>query len=179
MADWNFPPEEEPRGPRLTRKGKVDQRIGRPPQEGFAGRPKGAPNLATRIKPKVESVAATMSSAISTYTGGAAMSREQRLELSADVVLSLFQDTGWREEFAKACLLDPMGAAKLAIQLRPKDINLKSAVKHVHAILVPQTVTEEQWNQVHTARKQLADGDWGTELSDLTFMDATPEEEAS
>jgi hypothetical protein len=99
----------------------------------------------------------------------ASLSDEDKLKLAADVVLSVFQDQGWREEFAKAGLLDPMGMAKLAIALRPKDVHLKAAVAHSHVVLVPQTVTAEQWNEVHEKRRQLKDGDWGTELSDVAF----------
>jgi hypothetical protein len=66
-------------------------------------------------------------------------------------------------------LREPLEAAKLAVKLKPKDVRMQATIAHQHSIIVPATTSAEEWNQVHTRRKQLADGDWGTELSDLVF----------
>jgi hypothetical protein len=144
-----------------------------------SGRPRGALNKKTmEVLNKADSVAATMLRTLERggYTGlTKALSYEDRLELSANVVLSIFEDAGWRKEFAAACLVDPLAAANLAIKLKPKDVRMQATIAHQHSIIVPATASAEEWNQVHAKRKQLSDGDWGTELSDLAFTDVEEE----
>jgi len=151
----------------------------RPTGSKPTGRPKGSKNrLTDMLLEKADGVADTMLNTLDGigYSSKTVLTTPQRMELAADVVLSIFQDAEWRKAFATACLLSPIDAAKLAISMRPKDVHLKAAVQHSHVVLVPHTVTEDQWNEVHEKRRQLADGDWGTELSDVAFAS---QEEAS
>ena len=149
---------------------------------GNPGRPKGSRNK-DRISciARGEIVSATITKALGEMGYPSEdLTLEQRRNLAADVVLSVFRDEEWRKEFAVACLLDPMGAAKLGVSLIPKNVKVEAAIAHQHVIVVPERVNPEVWNNAHAQRKELSDGDWGTQLSDTAFahqvMDAEMEE---
>lgn len=103
------------------------------------------------------------------------MSIKQKRKFAENVFFSCVKSSAWREEFAKWCMLKPFEAAKLMRDLMPKQVKIEGDITHNHAIIVPGTVSPDEWNKTHEARKVLESGDWGTDLVDTPFAPATIE----
>jgi hypothetical protein len=97
------------------------------------------------------------------------VSLNKKRKFAENAIFAVITSEAWRKEFSKWCLLKPFEAAKLMVAMMPKNIKVEGDIKHQHAIVVPSTTTAEEWNQAHEARKELGDGDWGTDLKDTPF----------
>lgn len=96
----------------------------------------------------------------------------QKRRMMEHIIFACVRYEGWREQFARHALLKPFELVKLQGPYLPKTLSIESDGRAPYVIVVPGNLSAEEWNEAHEKRKELADGDWGTELSDTGFLDA-------
>lgn len=99
-----------------------------------------------------------------------ALSKKEAQNLAARVLLGMFESPVYVRELAKACLGNPMAAAKLQVALVPKNVTIEETHKVQHTIVVPAMQTVDEWMQ--------ARGIAGSTVDELGFEHVTIEGEA-
>lgn len=100
---------------------------------------------------------------------GDSISLPRKKKLVENVLFSIMASPDYRQELARWALLKPLEVAKLHASMMPKNVQVDADVRHQHVIVVPTTTDASTWNEAHLARKEFAEGDWGTNLSDTPF----------
>lgn len=98
------------------------------------------------------------------------LSPKQQRDLVSNVALSIMASPEYRRELAKWALIKPLEVFKLQVSLIPKNVTLEANHKHAHVIVVPGMADAQTWNDAHSQRKELGEGDWGTTLEDTPFL---------
>jgi hypothetical protein len=102
-------------------------------------------------------------------------SRKERQEATVAMLHGIMGQPDFQHQLAMNALAKPLDLMKLAVSLETKNIKIESEHTEKHVIVVPGMTSPEDWNNAHLQRKELADGDWGIDLADTTFIDVESE----
>lgn len=89
------------------------------------------------------------------------MGKRQRQELWQSLSLTMMESAAWRQEYARAAIMDPIAAAKIMNQNVPKAIEEVREVTHKHVIVVPATLSNEAWNEGQQITQKTLEEGWG------------------
>ena len=73
--------------------------------------------------------------------------------------------------YAEEALLKPLEVVKMLGQQSPKEVKVDGDLRHAHVIVVPDRADPDVWNEAHTTRRELGDGDWGVTLEGTPFVE--------
>lgn len=80
--------------------------------------------------------------------------------------------------YAEEALLKPLEVMKMLVSQTPKEVKVEGDIRHAHVIVVPDRADPDVWNEAHTARRELGDGDWGVTLEGTPFVEYVDRGEA-
>jgi len=73
--------------------------------------------------------------------------------------------------YAEESLLKPLEVMKMLVAQSPKEVKVEGTHHHAHVIVVPDRADPDVWNEAHTTRRELGDGDWGVTLEGTPFVE--------
>ena len=91
------------------------------------------------------------------------MSKKQKQELVQTYFLTGIENQNYRTQLAKAALMKPLEYAKIMTSVTPKAQEITGEVTHRHAIVVPATLSNDQWNEGQKLNNKVLTEGWEAE----------------
>ena len=104
-------------------------------------------------------------------------------KIQTDVVQAIFmgmsRSPDYRLELARHALMKPLDMARIQSSMCPKTVEVEGEIRHHHAIVVPELLSDEQWNRGQAVLGEVLDEGWSetSPWGDLSGSLVTKEEE--